>query len=149
MRQILILILSILGTGCFQDKENWKHEDWIPVMVDERNNKYWDHLSGSRDTLHLGEIFIAKLHMPLKEYKDSVGNRIDVRIKWIDFDVSADSVKLKFKNYIKITNDTGYLRIPVDTLMNKFNRNNLTWEASLWISNDTTYIISGDWHLSR
>lgn len=148
MKQILILTIVIF-TSCSRDREQWKPQDWIPVMVDGGNNKYWDYSGGSPDTLHSGQIFNAKIHMPLKEFEDSLGNRINVTIKRIDFDVKEGSTKLEFRNYIRITYDTGIVRIPVDTLMNKFKGDNLRWEASLWVSNDTTYIINGDWHLSR
>ena len=132
-------------------------EDWIPVIKREGDSvKYWNLGQQATDTLYKGEIFKAKLYMPIKEFYDSLGRNIILKEQKMDFLIGEDTSTRKrvlakyysLKRFIKVKGDSGFIAIPVDSIIHRFNIDSVRWKAEITPS-DTTYAISGRWYFSR
>ena len=131
----------------------WKYNDWTPfIMRDSDTTNYYNLHGVGVDTLYSGDIFKAKLFMPIREFYDSLGNNLILDEHEMHFSIGLDTFPkysvpdlTRIDKYLTVVKDTGYLEIPIDSLISRYSWDSVLWRASITPTADTTYAIEGNW----
>lgn len=142
----LIIITAIVTLACETKRKPesvWEYNQWVPIIYKEgQDTNYW-YLN--KDTVYSGQLFKAKMFMPLKEFYDSAGQNIILKNQEMSFVVQGYNLN----EFLTVKGDTGFLAIPIDSVLNRLAVDSTIWRAWIKPTNDTTYTISGFWYLKR
>ncbi|MEL7001900.1 MAG: hypothetical protein AAFN93_04100 [Bacteroidota bacterium] len=130
-------------------------KDWIPViLLDGDTSNYFNVKGGNIDTLNSGDMFAAKLFMPIREFYDSLGNNIINDNHEMRFVIFPDTRKggayppmTDMKSFLNVKKDTGYINIPVDSIYSRVKWDSVIWQAYV-TPTDSTFAITGEWYLN-
>lgn len=128
----------------------WNGDDWTPIIMRESDSI--NYYGAGVDTLYQGDLFKAKLYFPIREFYDSIGHNKILNEHQMKFEIGPDtfpkysSPKLtKMNKYLTVVKDTGYLEIPIDSIILKYPWDSILWRASIQPTADTVYAIEGAW----